>query len=113
MALVYLAHLIALLSLVDRELEKRDHVVGHELRSNRTAHEGGILLRTECHVLHDLHDANLVITSLRLNGDDVVGTTLVNSDIQLVSLDLADSLDGGAEVVLEAYSRPRSMRPDG
>src|SRR5690606_12695171 len=99
--LVHDLHLLIL----EAELEDRYDVVLHELRGDRAADEGRVLLLAAQDVLLGLHDADLVRPAFRLYGDDVLAAAPIDADIDLVDFDLPHVAHGRAQVVLERVGR--------
>ncbi len=83
------------------KLEQSDQVVAHELCADRTTDQGTKLGGAERDILFDLHDAQLIPATLRLDGKYVVGSSPVDSNVNLISFDLSDSWDAGPEMALE------------
>ena len=61
------------------QLEQRDDIAGHELRGDRTATQARKLLRRITNVLGRLHDADLILATLRLYGNDIMAAVLVEA----------------------------------
>ena len=59
----------------------------------------------EANVLARLDDADLILPTLRLHGDHIVATALIEPDIEFVDLDLPNPFDGRAKMVLKAVGR--------
>ena len=78
------------LAVPKREFEERDRSVFHEPRGDRPAAHAGELLLGEADVPHRLSDPDPVLAALGLDGDDIVAAALVDPDVQLVDLYLAD-----------------------
>lgn len=89
------------LVVLDLQFKQRDLVAGDELRRDRATPQLRVLLRTPGRVLRRLHRGYLVAPALGLHRNDVMTPVLVQPDIQLVDLDLADALDAGAQMVLQ------------
>jgi hypothetical protein len=83
------------------ELEHGDDIVVHELHRNRTAFDAGKLLGAGRNVLLRLHNGNLIVTALGLNGNDIVTAARVDPDVEFVDFDLADPFGSGPEMILE------------
>ena len=82
------------------KLEHRDPRVVHELRGDGAAGEIGKLFSAACDVLFRLHGRKLIIPALRLHWDDVLATVAVDAYVNLVDLDLTETLHGSAEMIL-------------
>ena len=89
------------LVILNLQFKQRDLVTGDELSRDGAASEVRVLLRAPRRVLSRLHGGNLVLSTLGLDRDDVVATVLVQPDVQLIDLDLANALDAGSQVVLQ------------
>ena len=78
------------------KLEKRDYLIIHELRGDRTAFHAWEFIFDEADVLGNLNDPNLIFSTLSLNRNDVVAPPFVEPDIKLVNLDLTNAFHGRA-----------------
>ena len=88
--------------ILKRQLEECDDAVIHKLgRNGATLHPGEFLL-DKFYVLSGLNNSYLILSTLSLDGDNVVTTARVEPDIKLVDLDLSDAFHGCSEVVLQA-----------
>lgn len=88
-------------SILDRQFKQGDFVVAHELGGDSTADQGGKLGGTTSNVLLRLHDSMLVVSTFRLDGNDELSSVSIDTDVNLIDLDLPDFLHRGSEVVLE------------
>ena len=88
------------LFILDGEFEKCNCAISHELRRNCTASHSGKSIFDKGDVLTCLDHANLVVAALCLNRDSKMAPMSVESNIEFIDLDLTDSLNGGAQVVL-------------
>ena len=61
---------------LERQFEKRDDLVIHELRCNRTTTHVGVFLLYEADILRRLDDADLIFAAFGLAGDDEVAPAL-------------------------------------
>src|ERR1035437_9995206 len=86
---------------VERQLEQGDRLVRHELRGNGPACESWEFLSATRHVLAGLSRAELVGAALRLNRDRELLPITIDPDVDLVHLDLANTVHSGSQVVLE------------
>ena len=87
--------------IIQTKLKHRDPRVVHELRGDGAADEIGKFLSAACDVLFRLHGRKLIIPALRLYRDDELATVAVDAYVNLVDLDLPETLHGGAEVILQ------------
>jgi glutaryl-CoA dehydrogenase len=79
----------------------RDLIAGDELSRDRAAAQFWVPLRAPSRVLCRLHSRYLVSPALGLHRNDVMASVFVQSDIKLVYLNLANTLDAGSQVVLQ------------
>jgi hypothetical protein len=63
--------------------------------------KAGNFVAQTAYVLLDLYDAQLVSSTFRLNGKNVLCAFLIHANVHLVGLDLTHVRRGGAEVVLQ------------
>ena len=101
-------HLLAL----NCELEKGNGAARHELRGDRSTSQAGKSFFHPANILGRLHDSDLILTTLRLNGNHVVTAMPVETDVQFVNLDLTDPLDRRAQVILQAIGGQPQKRID-
>jgi hypothetical protein len=73
------------------QLEQGDYLVIHELSRDCTTSHSRELIFNKANVLGDLNNANLILPALCLNWNDVMATTFIKPDIQLVDLNLTDA----------------------
>ena len=79
--------------ILKRELEECDDAAFHKLGRHRATFHPWKFLLDKFYVLRDLYNPYLIFTALGLDRNDVVTPTLVEPDIKLVDLDLADAFD--------------------
>ena len=82
------------------ELKEGDDGVLHELCADGPTDEVGKLVPAQPYVLPNLDQTELVLFALRLHGENVMGSPPVDTDIDLISFDLADVRNGGSEMAL-------------
>ncbi len=97
---------------LQRQLEQRDDIVVQELGGDGPATHAGELLLGEADILGRLHDPDLVLFALRLDGDHVMAAELVDADVEFVDLDLSQVLDRRPQMVLQAVGRKAEKRVD-
>ena len=81
--------------------EHGDPVVCHELGGDRTTAQCGEFLSTAGDILFGLLPSVLVLSTLCLNGNDILTATSINPDVQLIDLNLPDSLHRSSQMVLQ------------
>ncbi len=72
------------------EFEKGNDTLRHELCADGLAYQRREFARTYRHVLLDLNHVQLIASSLRLDGEDIVGTFLIHADVDFIGFDLTD-----------------------
>ena len=87
---------------LERQLEHSDSFLAHKLSGNSPASHAWKLLVDPSHILLRLNDGYLIFSAFGLNRDDVMTPVLVETDIELVDLNLPYSLHRGAEMILQA-----------
>ena len=88
----------------EHQFEHRDSFVRHELRRYGATNQLGKLLCAAGNVLLSLHNTVTVISAFRLNRDDKLAAMFIDTHVDFVDFDLADSSDRRAQMVLQRKS---------
>lgn len=83
------------------QFEHCDTLFAHELSRYRSAKQLWKFLDTASDILLRLDHAMFVISSLCLNRHHILSTVTVNTDVNLVNLDLSNTFDCRSQVILQ------------
>lgn len=83
------------------ELKKRDQIFSHKLGCNRATDKIWKLACAHGEVLFNLHDADLIFRTFRLNWENIMGTAFINPNVHLISLDLTEILYSRTKMILK------------
>ncbi len=86
------------------QLKQSNDILSHELGCYCAATDTGKILFDKSYILRCLHNTNLILATLGLNGNNVVTASFIDTNVELIDFDLANVLHCSAKMVLKAVS---------